>query len=629
MAASNSNPPITETDPAAVPASEPSAEREVIRPLPRRQKLNYGPGRVSTLVLPPQRVFNPSAAQAFRRLLTWLSRIALFLGQNFWLRLTRRFNIEDQAKRLRLMLEQMGPTAIKVGQQLSVRADLLPSQYCDELSRMLDQVPPFEFELAVAVVEQTIGKPLGEVFDGFDPKPIGSASLACVYQARLHTGELVAVKVKRPGIDMKMATDLKAIFWIFEATEKLGIIRSGVTGNFRLELNRMLTEELDFCLEARYTAIFRRNAKKNRYVTAPKVFFDFSDHNVLVTEFVSGAFLSEILNALENEDPTHLEDFQARGFKPALIGSRMNQIFLWECFESHFFHADPHPANIIVKPDNTLVMIDFGSCGSVSTRMKRNLLSFDRFMAMDDLHGMVQDTIAMLEPLPHFDVDSFSTSLMNIFREVFIAHKSTHAPWYDKCSGGMWMKVIALSRKYHLPMTLDTVRMFRASFIYDSIIYRLAPDLDSQVDFRKWSERYNRKNKQRALNEARARLLGQNDADFTWQAEMNSTMERALHRFRRFLDQPSYDFALTIDKAAYSFTLLLKAGVTIVASTLVISVLRLPFVQHSDTWKPAGAEFLNAILWTVNNRIFVCLVALYLVITLRKLLFKMQDVDVK
>src|SRR5438132_13305817 len=133
----------------------------------------------------------------------------------------------------------MGPAAIKVGQQLSVRADFIRHQYCDELNKMLDQVPPFPVEFAIQSVEKAIGKPLGEVFAVFDPVPIGSASLACVYQARLRTGELVAVKVKRPSIGTKLARDLRAISWLCIAAEALGIIRYGLTNNFRQELWRM------------------------------------------------------------------------------------------------------------------------------------------------------------------------------------------------------------------------------------------------------------------------------------------------------------------------------------------------------------------------------------------------------
>src|SRR5205807_752857 len=158
------------------------------------------------------------------------------------------------------------------------------------------------------------------------------------------------------------------------------------------------------------------------------------------------------------------------------------------------------------------------------------------------------------EPLPHFDVDSFSIEMMNIFREVFLAHQSKNAPWYDKCSGNMWMKVIALSQKYNLPMTLDMIRIFRATFMYDSIIYRLHPGLDAQKDFCRWAKGYDRKNRQRTMRAIQARLGGPLDSDFTREIEMRDVLDNALDRFQRFLDKPSYNFGFTIGKVSYVFT---------------------------------------------------------------------------
>ena len=607
----------------------PPLDRPNLAPLPRRERIERQEGKVSTVSMPPKRVYHPPAWLVLARLVVWLTRVAQFFAGNFLNALRRRNQPETQARRLREMLESMGPTAIKIGQQLSVRADILPYQYCDELTRMQDKVPPFELAAAIRTVENAISAPLEQVFETFDPAPIGSASLACVYQAKLHTGELVAVKVKRPGIGMRMAAELKAISALCQAAEVTGIIRSDVTANLRLELSRMLTEELDFCLEARYTEIFRRDSRNHPYVSAPRVYHEFSDYDVLVTELITGVFLNELLEAIEREDRKDLNQLLQRGFRPRKIARRMNQIFHWETFEGRFFHADPHPANIIVKPDNTLVMIDFGSCGAVSSRIKRKLLSFNRFMVQDDLHGMVQNTISMLEPLPHFDVDSFSIEMMNIFREVFLAHQSKSAPWYDKCSGTMWMKVIALSHKYNLPMTLDTIRIFRATFMYDSIIYRLHPGLDAQKDFCRWAKGYDRKNRRRTMRAIQARLGGPLDSDFTREIEMRDVMDNALDRFQRFLDQPSYNFGFTIGKVSYVFTIFLKSAILTAGFLLVASVSRMLHGYIFQAKAGSDADLLEAFAWTINNKIFILGFTVYAVIAIRKILFKLQDVEVE
>ncbi len=603
--------------------------RSVLDSLPRRTRINLGASKASTLSLPPKRGFDTSILRVCARILAWSSRLLVYFAYNAIQNIVGKRVPEERAVRLRELLQSMGPTAIKVGQQLSVRADLLPAQYCDELSKMLDQVPPFEIDHAIATVEKAIGKPLSEVFETFDPEPIGSASLACVYQAKLHSGELVAVKVKRPQIALHMATDLKAICWLCNIAEMIGFIRAGLTTNFQLELTRMLSEELDFTLEGRYTTIFRRDAKKFKHVSAPRVYHDLSNFDVLVTEFVAGVFLTEMLYALERKDQKSLNDLLSRGFRPETIARRMLHIFWWECFESNFFHADPHPANIIVRPDNTLVLIDFGSCGAVSSRMRRQLLTFNRFMVQDDINAMVRTTIAMLEPLPHFDVETFSVELMSIYREGFIAHKSKSAPWYDKCSGGMWMKVIMLSQKYNLPMTLDTVRIFRANFLYDSIVYRLHADLDPQKEFKDWAGRLDRKYKRRALKKMIRRVPGPLDSDFTRAEELNTLLEHAMHRFQHFLDQPSYNFGLTIGKMAYVFTLLLRSSVIVVGLSFFLSVGRVLWMNVLGQSPITGQQLARGIEWTFNNKIFIFAMTVYAMIIIRKLLFKLQDVETR
>jgi predicted unusual protein kinase regulating ubiquinone biosynthesis (AarF/ABC1/UbiB family) len=390
----------------------------------------------------------------------------------------------------------------------------------------------------------------------------------------------------------------------------------------------MLTEELNFRLEARYTEIFRRVSKDHKHVSAPKVFAHLCDNDVLVTEFVSGVFLNEILHAIERGNPADLDQLLRRGFSPKKISQRMMQIFHWECFESLFFHADPHPANIIVRPDNTIIMIDFGSCGSVSSRTKRKLMEFNRHMAAEDLHAMVQNTIAMLEPLPPFDVDSFSIDLMNIYREVFFALKSKHSPWHDKCSGGTWMRVIALGQKYRIPMTLDTVRMFRASFMYDSIIYRLNPRLDPIEEFRKWAESWDKKHRRRIEGAALERILGPIDSDFTMSTEVASLLRHALDKFGNMLDKPSYNFGFTISKVAYFFTVLIKAAGMVCSLALVVSLVRMLLTYSSATGATPASEFMRALAWTLNNRLVLVGVTVYVVIAVRKILFRLEDVDV-
>ena len=215
-----------------------------------------------------------------------------------------RASVPRSAVRFRETLERTGGSFIKIGQQLSLRADLLPYAYCAELSKLLDRTNPIPTSQAIDVIERSLGLPLSAIFESFDPNPIGSASLACVYQARLKTGEHVAVKVRRPGIGRLIAADLRALDWLLVVAETMALIRPGMTTQFRRELGKMLIAELNFRTEARYNEMFRiRTQKDGDGITAPHVYFRYCTDEVLVNELVSGVWMWELMAAVDQERP--------------------------------------------------------------------------------------------------------------------------------------------------------------------------------------------------------------------------------------------------------------------------------------------------------------------------------------
>ena len=204
---------------------------EVLTSLPRPKRLKV---RENDDALPPQReveVFKAGILRTCGRLFLWLFGGLRFAFGILWDAVRRRNARQNRAIRLRETFQALGPTFVKLGQQLSVRIDLLPYVYAHELERLLDKVPPIRTELAIAEIERSLGRPLGEVFAAFDPEPIGSASLACVYQAVLSSGERVAVKVRRPGAGEALAADLRALGWILHLLE-LFLLAPRVTANF-------------------------------------------------------------------------------------------------------------------------------------------------------------------------------------------------------------------------------------------------------------------------------------------------------------------------------------------------------------------------------------------------------------
>jgi hypothetical protein len=256
------------------------------------------------------------------------------------------------------------------------------------------------------------------------------------------------------------------------------------------------------------------------------------------------------------------------------------------------------------------------------------MLSFTRNMAADNVQGMVQDTISMVEPLPPIDVEHFSNEMMNIFRDTFIALKSKNAPWYDKCNGRAFMKVIGLTRKYNIPMTLDTVRIFRANFMYDTIVYRLNPKLNPQKEFTKWARIADRKARKRAVKSVRDRLWGPLDSDFTRLEELNTIMDGALSRIQNFLDRPDYNFIYSIGKMAFVLSTIVKNSILAIVMVMVLAVLRMFHVYLMGPQTNSRIPLLDAIKWVLNNKIILTGFIIYLLITVRKVLFRVEDLDV-
>ena len=432
-------------------------------------------------------VFQVSRLMVFTRILTWgfwLLRYALGVLAD---RVRGRASKKADAVRLRITLERLGASAIKIGQQLGVRADLVPKEISDELLGLLDSVPPFPVAQARALIEKELGRPIDELFETFKDEAIGSASIACVYLATLPTGEEVAVKVRRPGVDRILAADLDAVAYLCRKAESFGLLERGKSLPVLREFRTMLLDELNFGVEARQTELFRLDSKKgNPFVTAPHVYHDYSTNKILVTEFITGISLKHILGAIQRGDEAYLDALAAKGYDLEKLSKRMVDVFYWQLFENTFFHADPHPSNVILLPDNTVVMIDFGATGTITSKYRADLMRFVNSFSKNDLDGMVRNMIASLEPLPPLDIDEYTSDMTHAMREYLFTAKSKSATWQERTSGRAMTAITEISRRYGISMRPDVLRYFRASFQFDSIIYRLNPDLDGRREVRRY-----------------------------------------------------------------------------------------------------------------------------------------------
>lgn len=270
----------------------------------------------------------------------------------------------DQGRwtRVRLLLEALGPTFVKMGQMFSNRPDLLPEELLVELRKLQDRVPGFSYTEVREILEKQYGKPPEEVFAGFETEPVASASVAQVHRARLADGRRVAVKVLRPGIDGQVATDLEILSHVGVWFERL-ILRSDVIDTRAIvrEFSRNLLKELDFRQEALHLERFASLFGGDPEILVPRVFRNLSGPRVLVMDFVEGLH------------PLDWAGYAAAGLDRKAVAARGARLVLKQIFVHGFFHADPHPGNLLVAPDGRICFLDFGLMGVLPVRHREKL----------------------------------------------------------------------------------------------------------------------------------------------------------------------------------------------------------------------------------------------------------------
>jgi ubiquinone biosynthesis protein len=293
-------------------------------------------------------------------------------------------------ERLRHTLEELGATYVKVGQLLSGRGDLLPPDYISEFSKLLDAAPPVPIDEIRAAIEDELGAPVGDLFATFDEVPVASASIGQVHRATLPDGQVVAVKVQRPGIEDVVEADLRLLLGQVRFLAR----RSGVVRDYNLvaaaeELARSLQEELDYKVEGRNAERLRSDLCSDPRVVIPCVHWNLTSRRVITLDYLDGIKLSEP------------ERLRQAGVDPSAAVRLGVEIFLTQIFDHGFYHADPHPANIMVidgadtGASNRIGLVDFGTAGYLTPGQKE--LLGDMFLQLldQDADGLARTVLRM------------------------------------------------------------------------------------------------------------------------------------------------------------------------------------------------------------------------------------------
>ena len=384
---------------------------------------------------------------------------------------------EPRAARLRMALEALGPLFVKFGQVLSTRRDLLPADIADELARLQDQVPPFSTALAHAQLERSFGRPVSEVFEQFEARPVASASIAQVHFAVLPGGRECAVKILRPNMQEAIEKDLALLDTAALMIEALWVDgRRLKPREVVAEFAKHLNDELDLMREASNASQLRRNFAASDLLMIPEVYWDFCSSNVMVMQRISGIPISQV------------ERLRAAGVDIPRLARAGVEIFFTQVFGDGFFHADMHPGNIFVSTEvevrGRFVAVDFGIMGTL-TDVDKNYLA-QNFLAFfqRDYKRVAQAHIEAGWVPPDTRVDEFENAIRAVCEPIF------DKPLKDISFGKVLLRLFQTGRRFNVEIQPQLVLLQKTLLNIEGLGRQLDPELDLWKTAKPYLERW-------------------------------------------------------------------------------------------------------------------------------------------
>jgi predicted unusual protein kinase regulating ubiquinone biosynthesis (AarF/ABC1/UbiB family) len=352
----------------------------------------------------PEKIFRP--IKIVWTLFTFLFYV--YLDFRGWIKgeeKSREAKLRVQAQKLSDRLLSLGPTFIKIGQSLGTRADLLPIPYIDELSKLQDKVPAFSNQTAFAIIKKELGQAPESLFAEISSDPIAAASLGQVYRGRLKSGEDVAIKVQRPNLATIIQFDLTVLRKIARYLNKRvpKLMKTNDWLGMLDEFERVIQEEMDYSLEASNADRFRSNFSDWSGLHVPKIYWEYTSSHVLTMEFISGIKV------------TDLPSIERAGFSAKKINELMHRAYFKQLLEDGFFHADPHPGNLLIMNNGKLAFFDFGMVGHISQQLQQQMVSAFFHILERNFDGLVNDLISLNFLKPEVNVAEFRNVVKDMF----------------------------------------------------------------------------------------------------------------------------------------------------------------------------------------------------------------------
>jgi len=471
----------------------------------------------------------------------------------------------SQSQRLRLVMEELGPTFIKLGQLLSTRPDVLGKEYIHEFSKLQDKVPAVKIEEINAQIQRELGYPAQELFAEFSSEPLAAASIAQVHRGKLKSGEEVVLKVRRPGIVKIVETDIDVLMGLAYLIEQhvpavalydpVGLVK---------EFRRSIMRELNFTREGRTVDRFAVNFAKSETVYTPKIFWEYTGDMVLTMEYVDGIKISAI------------EELSEHGYDLKEIARRGADAFLKQVLDFGLFHADPHPGNVFILPGQVICMLDFGMVGRLGQDLKDQLINLLQALLNKDVDRIISQLLYSGELTDDSDLKSLKRDLHDFIEDYY------DILLQDIKVGKLLSEFIEILTHHRIHFPADFMILAKALVIMEGVGRQLNPDFNMINHMRPYVnklvlERFSPKN----ITEQAGRII----QDYTALAknlphdvkEFINRLNR--NKFKIDLEHRGLEKLVTdLDRSSNRVSFAVVIGSLIVGSSLVMQIDKGPMI---------------------------------------------------
>jgi predicted unusual protein kinase regulating ubiquinone biosynthesis (AarF/ABC1/UbiB family) len=337
-------------------------------------------------------------------------------------------------------------------------------------------------------------------------------------------------------------------------------------------------------------------------------------------------WLWEVMAGVEQGNAEALAMMRQLNIDPQKVAKRLLFVNYWGMQENLFFHADPHPANVVVRPNSQLTFIDFGSSGSFNPEQEDAFQRLSVASSNNNPEIMARATLKLLEPLPPIDLKELMQEVEASYVRVLYVFNSkrSHTQWWERTSVLQWLNFVRIARSYNMPVNLHTLRMMRATLLYDTIAVRLHPKIDRFERVRKYREFRSARAKKRLQKNIRKQIQQGGDEFYLKMEELSNVGEKLYHRTKDLISSPVFNYRSLVEKWIHTISILIKLLGRVVFITAVLTFIVLAIQLFSG--EPVG--FADAIKLVTSNRVYQLLLAFLVVVNVRNVLFRLRDPEI-